>query len=91
MYDNVLSRARKHVLQGEYYVSFHAEEEMLADDLTVYDLESVMLSGRIVERQRDRAGYKYVIVGETTAWETATVVVKLVGTVVVITVFTGLP
>ena len=41
----------------------HAEEEMNNDGLTIYDLESAILTGKIVERQRDRetAELKYCI------------------------------
>ena len=64
---------------------------MAADALSVYDVEAVALSGVIVARQRDKTGYKYVIVGQTTADEAATIVAKIVGTVVIITVFLGMP
>ena len=35
-------------------MTLHAEEEMNNDDLTIYDVESAILTGKIVERQRDR-------------------------------------
>lgn len=35
------------------YVTAHAEEEMSDDELTILDVEHAILSGKIVERQRD--------------------------------------
>lgn len=91
MYERVLARIRSSILSGDYFLTFHAEEEMGKDRLTVYDVEAVALSGRIVSRQRDKTGYKYVLIGQTTALEPATIVAKLVGPVVIITVFLGTP
>ncbi len=72
-------------------MTLHAEEEMEADDLTVYDIERCILTGRIVERQKDRGtgAWKYVIHGKTTDGVPAAVVAKLgpTGKAVVLTVF----
>jgi len=73
------------------FLTVHAEEELTADGLTIHDLESVILSGRVVKRQKDAVDFKYVIVGLTTESEGATVVCKVVREVVVITVFLGTP
>ena len=89
MYDRVLARIQDLTLRGQLFVTTHAEEEMAADDLTIYDVEAIILSGRIARRQRNAFEHKYVIVGETTASDEATVVCKLVEEVVVITVFMG--
>ncbi len=35
-------------------MTLHAEEEMDADGLSIFDVESVILTGRANERQRDR-------------------------------------
>ena len=86
-----LERMRAAVLRGDYYLTFHAEEELAEDGLTVYDVESIILSGEIVVCQRDNTGLKYVIIGTTTANDTATVVAKFVGDVVIVTVFLGMP
>lgn len=42
-----------------------------------------------MKRQKDNFDYKYVIVGQTTASDEATVVCKIVKELVVITVFMG--
>ena len=72
-----------------YVVSIHAADELEDDNLSILDLESIVLTGQIIERQRDRATreVKYVIQGTTLelhesndptrhsveAWELATV------------------
>jgi hypothetical protein len=89
MHEAVLERIQKLVGSGDVYFTSHAEEEMVEDNLTVYDVESVILSGQITRRQRDLLDYKYVIDGETTAADEATVVCKLRNEVVIITVFMG--
>ena len=47
MFDRVLKRVRDLVRTRQYVMTLHAEEEMAADDLTVYDVESVILTGQI--------------------------------------------
>lgn len=89
MFDDILSRIRSAVLRGNYYFTLHAEEEMEIDDLTPYDVETIVLSGNIVRRQKDRFEYKYVIEGRTTAQDVATIVAKIANGAVVITVFMG--
>jgi len=48
-----------------YVLTTHAEEEMDADGLSVFDVESAILSGVIVERQFDQGSRdrKYVLRG----------------------------
>ena len=43
----------------------HADEEADADEFSVFDVESAILTGEIVERQRDTRSseWKYVIAG----------------------------
>jgi hypothetical protein len=57
----------------------HAADELDDDGLTIDDLEAIILSGDIVERQRDRANgeAKFVIRGSTLAGEDAECVVKI--------------
>ena len=91
MFERVLRRLRELVRAGGYVMTVHAEEEMEADGLTVFDVEQCLLTGEIVKRQKDRAtgDWKYVIHGETVAETPAAVVAKLgpTGKVVVLTVF----
>ena len=73
-------------------MTLHAEEEMDEDGLSISDVESAMLTGTIVERQKDRrsAERKYCLVGRS-ADDTRTVgvVVKfgLSGLLVIVTVY----
>ena len=48
-------------------MTLHAEEEMDEDGLSIFDVESAMLTGTIVERQKDRrsAERKYCLVGRS--------------------------
>ena len=62
-----------------YVVSTHAADELEDDNLSILDLESIVLTGQIVERQRDRATreVKYVIQGVTLAGDAGEVVAKV--------------
>jgi hypothetical protein len=46
-------------------MTFHAEEEMAKDDLTIFDVESCFLTGEIIERQHDKRSseWKHIIHG----------------------------
>ncbi|MBI4869967.1 MAG: DUF4258 domain-containing protein [Candidatus Riflebacteria bacterium] len=82
---------RQKVRQGEYVMTLHADDEMNADECTIEDVESGIMSGSVVERQKDhRTGeWKYRIRGVTSEQKDLDVVVKLgvTGKVVIITVF----
>lgn len=82
---------RERILKKEYIMTLHAEEEMDSDDLTIFDVESCILTGKIIERQRDQATaeLKYRINGKTLSGGTADVIVKIspTGKLVVITVY----
>jgi hypothetical protein len=91
MYDAELKRMRELIRLRLYVMTLHAEEEMDADALTIFDVEHVILTGTIVERQKDRASeeWKYLVSGESIASDKATVVAKVgpTGKLVIITVF----
>ena len=86
-----IARVRNLVRSLNYVVSLHAAEELEDDNLTILDLETIVLSGAIVERQRDRhtGETKYVVRGATLAGEEAECVVKIGpnGRLFVITVY----
>lgn len=92
MFNRVLRRMRAVVRASEYVLTLHGHEEMEADGLTVYDVEHVILSGRIVARQRDQRTneWKYLVEGETLEGDAAMVVGKMGPTakLVVLTVYT---
>ena len=62
-----------------YVVSNHAADELEDDNLSILDLENIVLTGQIVERQRDRTTRetKCVIQGATLDGSAGEVVAKL--------------
>lgn len=91
MFGRVLIRMRDRVRTRQYVMTLHAEEEMNDDGLTVYDVERCILTGEIVERQKDaRTGeWKYLVRGQTLNGDAIVVVAKLspTGKLVFITVY----
>ena len=91
MYERILQRFRDRIRNLDFVVTLHAEEEMDEDRLSVFDLESVVLTGEIVERQRDplTREWKYVVNGKGIDRGTVGVVGKLsiTGCLVIITVY----
>jgi len=86
-----ISRFREFVRTLNYFVSIHAAEALEDDKLTILDLENIILTGEVVERQRDRQSReaKFVIRGETREAHIAEAVVKIgpTGRLVVITAY----
>ena len=92
MLDRLLARIRLLVLERQYVVTLHADEELDADDITVCDLERIVFTGAIVERQVDRTAgeRKYRIRGKTMGGTDAESVLKIAitGKVVFLTAYT---
>lgn len=69
----------------------HADEEADEDALSVLDIESIILTGSIVERQQDRETreWKYLVQGQTLEGRSGLVVAKfgLVGRLYILTVY----
>jgi hypothetical protein len=86
-----ITRIRDLVRSLNYVVSLHAAEELEDDNLTILNLENIILTGRIVERQRDRQTRetKVLIRGRSLDGREAEVVVKLgpTGALYIITVY----
>jgi hypothetical protein len=85
-------RQLRHLIRTlNYVVSTHAAEELDDDNLNILDLENIVLTGEIVERQRDpkTREIKSIIAGITLDGTAAEAVVKigLAGKLVVITVY----
>ena len=82
---------REKIRTRQYVMTLHAEEEMDNDNLSIFDVERGILTGKIIERQKDRvtAEWKYLIEGETLAGDSVVVVAKLsvTGKLVIITVY----
>jgi hypothetical protein len=85
-----ITRIRDLVRSLNYVVSLHAAEELEDDNLTILDLENIILTGRIVERQKDRQTHetKVVIRGRTLDSREAEAVAKVgpTGALYIITV-----
>lgn len=91
MHESELKRMRDLIRTRRYVMTLHAEDEMDADQLTIYDVEHIVLTGSVIERQKDQtpAEWKFVVNGRTLADAGASVVVKFgpTGKRVFITVF----
>jgi hypothetical protein len=91
MYDRILKRMRELVRNRKYVMTVHAEDERNTDGLAIYDVENVVLTGQIIECQRDRASAerKYLIGGQSLGGDGVIVVARLspTGKLVFITVF----
>ncbi|MBI3972374.1 MAG: DUF4258 domain-containing protein [Chloroflexi bacterium] len=82
---------RDRIRDRGYVVTLHAEEEMQADGFTIYDVEGGMLTGEILERQKDAdtAEWKYCVRGRTVDGDGIEIVAKIspTGKLVIITVY----
>lgn len=59
-----IRRIRQKIIDRAYYLSSHAEEEMLDDELTRDDIENAILNGRIEKKlSEDMRGTRYRIEG----------------------------
>jgi hypothetical protein len=59
-----MQRIRQKIINRAYYLSSHAEDEMLDDELERDDVEHVILKGRIQRKlSEDRRGTRYRIEG----------------------------
>ena len=58
---------REKIRLRQYVLTVHADEEMDDDGLTIYDVENAILTGEIVERQKDRETNeaKFLVRGKT--------------------------
>jgi len=75
----------------QYVMTLHAEEEMSDDDLTILDVEESILTGEIIEGQKDAetGEWKYLVKGQSAAGDEIVVVTKIsfTGKLVLITVY----
>ena len=59
-----LQKIRQKIIGREYYLSSHAEEEMLDDELERKDVENAILNGRIEKKlTHDARGTRYRLEG----------------------------
>ena len=48
-----IDEIRKHITEGNYQVSFHAEKERYEEDISLDDIEKAILNGEILEDYPD--------------------------------------
>ena len=85
-----LSRIRQKVVDRDYYLSSHAEEEMADDRLERKDIENAILRGKVDKRMtRDMRGTRYRIAGPAEDGRLVHVVCRFkeVGGLIIITVY----
>ena len=91
MFEKIRDKMRDLIRSLEYVMTIHGEEEMENDRLSILEVENAVLTGEIVERQREEsaAESKYLIMGKTLDDLGITVVAKLgaTGKLVIITVY----
>ena len=91
MHERFLKRFRDKIRARAYVLTVHAEEEMTEDDFTIYDVERGILTGRILERQRDSTSdeSKYRVRGKTVSGDPIELLVKIspTGKLAIITVY----
>lgn len=91
VFERTLEQMRERLRARQYVMTLHAEEEMNEDGFSIFDVENGILTGRIIERQKDRQSgeWKYLIQGRTLADAEIVIVTKLsfTGKLVIITVY----
>ena len=91
MAQTTIRQLRHQIRTLNYVLSTHAAEALEDDNLSILDLENVVLTGQITERQRDAQTreVKCVIAGFTLDGSLAEAVVKIgfTGQLIVITVY----
>ena len=91
MFERILTRIRALIRAQQFVVTIHADEEMDDDHVTWSEVEQILLTRDIIERQKDRETreWKYVFLGEAADSRRIVVVTKLSpnGKVVILTVY----
>lgn len=91
MFERILNRMREKVRTLQYVMTVHAEEEMDSDGLSIFDVEQAILTGHVVERQKEAESgeWKYLVGGSSVDGRAVVVVSKLspTGCLVIITVY----
>ena len=91
MFERILNRIREKIRNRQYVMTYHARKEMIDDELSIYDVEHGVLTGEILERQKDveTAECKYRVRGDTFKGDRVEIIVKLspTGKLIIITVY----
>jgi hypothetical protein len=67
LFEEILWKFKECIRTNRYIVTLHCEEEMDEDELSIFDIERAILTGTIIERQKDEetGEWKYLIRGQT--------------------------
>lgn len=91
MYERLLSRMREKIRTRQYVMTVHAEEEMDEDELSIFDVERSILTGEIIDKEKDHETneWKYLVKGQSLTGHGVVTVTKLAptGKLVIITVY----
>ena len=91
LFAKVLSQFKECIRENRYIVTLHGEEEIDEDELSIFDVERAVLTGVIIERQKDseKGEWKYIIRGQAIDTSMIAIVTKLSPTnkMVIITVY----
>jgi hypothetical protein len=91
MHERILYKMRDKIRSRQYIMTVHAEDEMEDDDLSIFDVESCILTGEIVERQKDSqtGEWKYLVKGRALLGNLVITVGKIspTDTLVIITIY----
>jgi hypothetical protein len=91
MYVQILYKIRDKIRRNEYVITYHARKEMNDDNFSIFDVERGVLTGEIIERQKEKltAEWKYRIKGKTVDKKNIELICKLSSTnkLVIITVY----
>ncbi|MCR4322153.1 MAG: DUF4258 domain-containing protein [Candidatus Brocadiaceae bacterium] len=85
-----IQRIRKKIIDKDYYISSHAEDEMLDDGLERIDIENAILKGTIEKKlTEDIRGTRYRIEGTVTDGRQIHVICRYKedGSLIIITVY----
>lgn len=91
MNSKILKQLKECVRTNKYIITLHADEEIEEDELSIFDVEHAILTGEIIEKQKDKNSHewKYLIHGTTLSQTYITVVTKIspTGKMIIITAF----
>ena len=91
MQDAELKRIRELIRTRQYVMTLHAEDEMDADGLTIYDVEHAVLTSHVTSARKIalQGEWKYLVSGESLAGASVTVVTKFgpTGKLVIVCLF----
>ncbi len=87
---STIDRIQQKVRDGDYFLSLHAEEEMIADGFDRADVENALLHGFLQKKlTRDPRGTRYIIEGPAAEGRWMQVVCRFheTGELIIITVY----